>query len=258
MAFWPNTTPISSERKVVSVRPSSSYTSAVTWSTLDMGQRVHGLTNAMRTPPATMQAVWSSSKAGQSPSTTILARKRFIGTGAWPRAARRSFSSSSDDWLATSSGNPSAKPKKWSPAKSSAHSGWRSSQVSTHSGLAVRSARRSILSRRHGSPRKRLSHSALRGCSARAITVSRHTPTGWVRSASSEPSAGMRKSSMPGARSTSMPSSSAVRMRAICGYWRWVMNWPAAVVTIQRRSCARPARSTIDSARSMPAQDLTG
>ncbi|MNR55811.1 hypothetical protein D3C85_1762650 [compost metagenome] len=74
-------------------------------------QRVQGLTNAIRTSAAVIMAVWSSSKGSHSPWTTMLGRNLSIGTGAAPLACRRTFRSSSEAWLATSNGKPSAKPK---------------------------------------------------------------------------------------------------------------------------------------------------
>ena len=63
---------------------------------------------------------------------------------------------------------------------------------------------------------------------------------------------------MSGADTRSAPSPIAVRMSAMRGHWRCVMNCPLPSINIQRRSCASPARSIGDSLRSMPAQDLMG
>ena len=221
-------------------------------------QRVHGLTNAMRTPAAVIMAVWSSSKASHSPSTTMLGRKRSIGTGSAPLAFRRPFRSSSDAWLAISSGNPSANPKQCSPTKASARSGCASTQRDTQSGLASRRAAASTLSRPHGVCRNWDSHWAAASLSRRAVVVSLQTPTESASPCRPDPSSATSRSAMPGADSRSACSVSAVRMSAMAGHCRCVMNWPAASTTIQRRSLASPARSMGDSVRSMPAQDLTG
>ena len=131
----------------------------------------------MRTPPATMQAVWSSSKAGQSPLDHDIGAKA-VHRHRRLAARRQAFVQLVQRRLVGhQQRKPVGKAEEMVAGEILGPFGWRSSQVSTHSGLAERSARRSILSRRHGSPRKRLSHSAQRGCSARAITVSRHTPT---------------------------------------------------------------------------------
>mmetsp|Transcript_18790 Transcript_18790/g.59908 ORF Transcript_18790/g.59908 Transcript_18790/m.59908 type:complete len:273 (-) Transcript_18790:192-1010(-) len=223
---------------------------AVSWSVVTISQRAVSLTPRNRTPPTSTSAHWSSSNAGTSPSTTILGRNRFIGTGAssslfscW-RLARdaimrgnpsanetRSFLPSTN-----SSSRPLEHPSPWYTKRSPSDSSTRHSQAATASPWSMAPG---ILDRHTRTSRVSTFVSA--ACTTSTETGS--TP-GKVR---------VRRVILP-----SPPSASWGRMRAMRGWERCEMKLPSSLTTMKRRSCLRPSRSTIAQLTRRPAQDFTG
>ena len=216
---------------------------------LGIGQRAQGLTwrssavSASSPCPTAMctPSMRSSSWASTPPSTT-LGRKRSTPTASCPLATSRSFRSSMEASLVTSTANPSAN---WVCA----------SRSPVHFLLDRRRCSGSKRTRRHGCPRKSLNHWAARAPMSHAGTVSSHTVTVAGPSTRSRATC---NASMPGARSTISEDLSCGRIKAMRGKVRWVRKCPCASTTIQARSRSRPVSVSTASCTSIPAHDFTG